>query len=968
MKKLFSILSVAILFFFIGNPISAQVPENVNGGINGSVLHQEVYNDLLFFAGRFDSIGTKASYSIGAFNGTEYISLDEIFNHLGVKGKVSSLSVWNDTLFIVKREGKLSGNWKIITYDGLDWNIHSQYPSNSFGISKIHSYRNELIAITPRFPTDSNFSVSKYIHGIWEPFITTDTFIKDIYSIGNKLYLVGDFIQLNNISAGRGAIYNQGKISLIDSTVQSKSFFYPYKLNYFQGKLFVCGIFYPEDGNPKAFHPSAEVKQPNNNLHFNPEVNAAPPINTIGSFGGFFFSNENNFYSISIPSRDNYYINNYYVIKSYADSVWASDPRYDINYLGSAEIFNGYIYLGSTDWKGRLTINSLNYEGFARILSPIDIAEVKRPLALIDEVFTKDIDSLEIDISLNDYDPENRNLNFELITSKPDVEANLTPEGLFTTVNKFTDNDTFLYQVCGGAYCDTGMIINNHEIEGKAPIAANDSFFVKDFKPRIFNLIENDSNQYPEQIKIVEIINPNPKEIEVDFSDKEITININTSHGPNYYPYDNKFKLFTKKYEIPYIIENRSNLRDTAMFLITSYPVGVPEIQFLDIRYRKKDFLRLSDIKFNDPFFYYGYDYKNENGNYKEFKFNKIVPLIIKGINYPANQVELINDSLIVVTKTSENNYDKFVVEYCDTLKNCIQDFVYINGIEGGGTPSEPPVARFKFLIDDDLNATFYNSSTQLPYEYTWLFSDNDTSHFINPKKTFPSKDTYTISLIAKNIVGSDTVTRTVNFKDSLAYYQFKLINDSLYSESVGISTYFNPIKNDYSGDFAFNGFRHAPLTQPFHFKLYPNLFDLYYGTFQTTDIEKDAFLYNVCITDPVFQILPAHYYNYILDTCRAAEVTIFNTDYSRVYSSTSTNTNDDLKISPNPIINSFTLQNISIFPATISIFDITGKSILETIQYDNRPIDFPAVPDGVYMIKVVTMDNHQFTGRILKN
>jgi len=59
------------------------------------------------------------------------------------------------------------------------------------------------------------------------------------------------------------------------------------------------------------------------------------------------------------------------------------------------------------------------------------------------------------------------------------------------------------------------------------------------------------------------------------------------------------------------------------------------------------------------------------------------------------------------------------------------------------------------------LSVQFMDSSLNSPTSWTWLFGDSGTSSSQNPTHTYTTAGTYTVTLIATNSAGSDTLTKT---------------------------------------------------------------------------------------------------------------------------------------------------------------------------------------------------------------
>ncbi|MDO9036477.1 MAG: PKD domain-containing protein [Methanoregula sp.] len=79
-------------------------------------------------------------------------------------------------------------------------------------------------------------------------------------------------------------------------------------------------------------------------------------------------------------------------------------------------------------------------------------------------------------------------------------------------------------------------------------------------------------------------------------------------------------------------------------------------------------------------------------------------------------------------------------------------------------TPSTAPVAAFsanKTEGDTPLSVKFTDASTNTPTSWSWNFGDGGSSTEQNPVHQFTTTGTYTISLTATNVKGSDTMTKT---------------------------------------------------------------------------------------------------------------------------------------------------------------------------------------------------------------
>ena len=77
---------------------------------------------------------------------------------------------------------------------------------------------------------------------------------------------------------------------------------------------------------------------------------------------------------------------------------------------------------------------------------------------------------------------------------------------------------------------------------------------------------------------------------------------------------------------------------------------------------------------------------------------------------------------------------------------------------------ADKPVASFISNVSSGntpLSVQFMDSSLNSPTSWTWLFGDSTTSTSQNPAHTYTTIGTYTVTLIATNSAGSDTLTKT---------------------------------------------------------------------------------------------------------------------------------------------------------------------------------------------------------------
>jgi PKD repeat protein len=73
----------------------------------------------------------------------------------------------------------------------------------------------------------------------------------------------------------------------------------------------------------------------------------------------------------------------------------------------------------------------------------------------------------------------------------------------------------------------------------------------------------------------------------------------------------------------------------------------------------------------------------------------------------------------------------------------------------------EVAIAGFE-LVENDLSVQFTNTSWRST-DYSWTFGDGATSNVSNPQHTYAADGNYTVTLIASNECGSDTVQQVIS-------------------------------------------------------------------------------------------------------------------------------------------------------------------------------------------------------------
>ncbi|MFA5781396.1 MAG: PKD domain-containing protein, partial [Bacteroidales bacterium] len=107
---------------------------------------------------------------------------------------------------------------------------------------------------------------------------------------------------------------------------------------------------------------------------------------------------------------------------------------------------------------------------------------------------------------------------------------------------------------------------------------------------------------------------------------------------------------------------------------------------------------------------------------------------------------------------------------------------------------SNQPVAGFGY-INNDLTVNFLDSSANAT-SYTWEFGDGGSSTLQNPVHTYTSNGTYTVTLIANNVCGSDTMSSLVTIL---------LADISTYNSNNSITVFPNPSKGSFYLDIQTN-------------------------------------------------------------------------------------------------------------------------------------------------------------------
>lgn len=157
----------------------------------------------------------------------------------------------------------------------------------------------------------------------------------------------------------------------------------------------------------------------------------------------------------------------------------------------------------------------------------------------------------------------------------------------------------------------------------------------------------------------------------------------------------------------------------------------------------------------------------------------------------------------------------------------------------------EPPDANFTSDVtsgDIPFTVVFTDTSTNSPTSWLWDFGDDETSTDQNPEHEYDAGGTYTVSLTATNVGGSDTETKT----DYIVVY-YEIIceegDNRLYKDSGGVSggTYQDAIdRYENSPRYIVQNLRNTEvfngsISNPPHWNAYNVHFNSVYLTFDTS-------------------------------------------------------------------------------------------------------------------------------------
>jgi PKD repeat protein len=126
------------------------------------------------------------------------------------------------------------------------------------------------------------------------------------------------------------------------------------------------------------------------------------------------------------------------------------------------------------------------------------------------------------------------------------------------------------------------------------------------------------------------------------------------------------------------------------------------------------------------------------------------------------------------------------MIKYRKICQNCPPRSADIPYVE------TPPVADFTY-VEDELEVTFTDTSTNSPTSWLWDFGDGNTSTLQNPVHTYATDGSYTVTLTATNGDGSDDYSELIDVEEAPAGLapvgNFSYVEDGLEVTFTDLST-----------------------------------------------------------------------------------------------------------------------------------------------------------------------------------
>ncbi len=245
------------------------------------------------------------------------------------------------------------------------------------------------------------------------------------------------------------------------------------------------------------------------------------------------------------------------------------------------------------------------------------------------------------------------------------------------------------------------------------------------------------------------------------------------------------------------------------------------------------------------------------------------------------------------------------------------------------------PVSNFiagQTTVVEGASVAFTDLSTNTPTSWSWNFGDGGTSTLENPSHTYTTAGTYTVFLVSTNAFGSDNETKvnyiTVNPAGSAPVTDF----------IAGQTTITK------AGSVAFTDLSTES----------PTSWSWSFGDGGTSSQENPSHIYT---TDGIYTVS-------LVSTNAFGSDSETKTNYIIVENTVGI-ANEELspvcKLYPNPNNGTFTLSFPVEKEGSIVVYDLAGRSVWSKEVSGNdhlfvETISLPEVPNGVYVMKIVTM------------
>lgn len=143
--------------------------------------------------------------------------------------------------------------------------------------------------------------------------------------------------------------------------------------------------------------------------------------------------------------------------------------------------------------------------------------------------------------------------------------------------------------------------------------------------------------------------------------------------------------------------------------------------------------------------------------------------------NETGNNIITSVDTIILLGSTTSLNLPVTSNAYDQTYNGGTNDMFVVKILPGAGNV---PIAQFSNKAVSCVNQSVnFINSTSLGTDFKWDFGDGDTSITQNPSHSYFLPGTYTIRLLASNLCGSDSTTRTLKIDGYMAIDSVSICN-----------------------------------------------------------------------------------------------------------------------------------------------------------------------------------------------